>query len=654
MRRFLFRGRGRRAAAGRWIGALALLSAGAWVSVQGGEDAPPFAAWLPEETIAVFQAGDPAAKRADLDRTLFRRIVDSPALAPYVAEFDRSRVTLAQRLAAESGLDPAFAVDLVNAPVSLAVLRLEFRPDAAPVPAVALRIHMPRPVPEQAFMEAVERLVNQPAHLQIARERLGRDVPRLTIRQTLPGACGDVAVLTILDETPWKLAVRGPFILLFRGESDRLLETVLRYACQPAGAERATGTLWSKPGYQAAWRGVGAPPGAAFYYFNIRRIQAGIAAMPGAPWVTIWNELGLDSVQDLGVADGYGGEGMRHVAYLHAPGPRSGLLAAVKSKPGAERTVADLPAVGGGAAAGHVDLAGFYEQLPLFLDAVGEVFGIAALGKGGLTEIIRRQQLLGVDIRDVLEALGNDFAYLGGEDGGVLRFDNVDIPRFSALIQTMERQAGAVFRERVVGDRFRVRYLYRTREGGVPATPSYCLLGQRENQRGVMLLAAYPQAIYSQLAPPRPTGRFGADADFGRVLSGLGSGYDMYLYIDNRDNVGRVYNRLLPVLNWWTETGTVPASDGQTVRGAALPGLYMRAHSPLLGADPGLLPPGSTLTPLLFGFGVGVKSDPQGITATGYSPLGVWGGGIWLVDHLLLSNPTAMGVVAKTLVDLNF
>lgn len=620
------------------------------VNVNAVHAAPPFAAWLPASCLAVAQAAEPAPARARYDQSLFKPIVDSPALAAYVGEFTQARQKLAQRIADEAVLDPVLAVELVQAPLSVALLELDAQPDGSVNPVVAIRLELPRALPEALVFEAVSRLVNQPANLKTAAE-LGLAVPSLTLVETWPTAGGDQGVLTILAPTPWRVAVRGNFALVFRGKRPEAFKAVLDHAHAPAGP----GTLWRTPGFQAAWQGVGMQPGAAFLYLNLRRLQA---ALPDNHIATIWNALGLDSVQDMGLSEGYFGEGLRHTLYFHAPGPRTGLLAALQSKPDAERTVARLPAVGGGATAAHMDLAGFYEELPLLLDALGGAIGLGAWGQGGgggLAELARQRTVLGVPVRELLETLGNDFAYIAGDDGGVLRFENADIDGFAALVARMEQREGAAFRELATADDFRIRYLNRTREGGTWATPAYCVLGKRDERRGALLLATHPQAIVALLVPTRQVGRFGEDPDFLRVVAGVGAGHDLFVYLDNRDSLARVYTRLLPALNWWTvvdgPTPSAQAAGAEEIRGAALPQLYLRANVPLLGADPGLLPPASVLKPRMFGLGMGVRCDARGIVGTAYSPIGVWGGGVWMMDHLLLSNPTAMGVLAKNLMD---
>jgi len=647
----LFSGRARRAAALAAVLALPAAPAGTAAPRAGEPEASLLAHWLPPGALALREAAHPGAEAELFGATLFGRLAETAAFQPFLADLARSRREIALRVAAEADLPADLAAAFMDAPVSLALLDLAPGPEGGLEPVVVLRVSLPRAVDPGLVFAAIGRQINTPANLARAAALLGRPVPVLTYLETWPTAGGPLQVMRVLGEATWHVAVRGPHVLAYRGPPDGALRSVLDRSF--ADPRAAGGSLAASPGFAAAWRGSGAQPGGSFLYANLQRVQPVLAALAGSQGASVWSALGLDAVQDLGLAGVWTGPGLRHTLYLHAPGHRTGLVAALAPRPVAEAAVAQLPATGGGALAVHADLATLLDELPLLVDAVRR-----ALSPRGAAPPAQSLSFLGAPARDWAAPLGGDLVCLPGPDGLVLRFDSVDVAAFEARVALLEAGAGVRFRERAAPEGLAVRYLHRS-AGGLAPLAAYCLFRARPGDRlGTLLLASHPQAIVAQLEPVRPAPRLGRWPDFVRVAEGLGSGYDMFAYVDCRESFVRLYNSLLPVMNLWTDpahAGWLPGATeaaGADPGGAAgprrvtLPMLYAWSNSPLRGADPGLLPPGSVLEPALFGLGLGVRTDQAGVTATAYSPLGIWGGAVWLADKLALSHPAAAGMLA--------
>ncbi|MCC8181212.1 MAG: hypothetical protein LIP23_09935, partial [Planctomycetes bacterium] len=205
------------------------------------------------------------------------------------------------------------------------------------------------------------------------------------------------------------------------------------------------------------------------------------------------------------------------------------------------------------------------------------------------------------------------------DDTQVLHFNNVDVPRFEALVARMEQNAGERFSSLQIGG-YRVRYYNRRASMFSPLAPAFCLMPhQQGGNKGLLLMASHPQALVSLIREATATREtLATQPDFAKVMSGLGNNFSFLYYHDSRGSYPRVYNFLLPLAAMWASS----------------------THYPV---DTGLLPTAATIAPAMFGCAIGMKQLPDGISIQAYSPLGFHGLTVNLADRMVVSNPLVIG-----------
>ncbi len=572
---------------------------------------------LPPSTLFFFERPASQPRGPDAPQTVMQVVAQDPEVSAFLEALSTSRKRYVSEVADAAGLQPAFVRSLLEGQLSGALVDVAVQPGgeggADYSYTAVLAVHLAEPPDQKKLFEAIKTMVRR---WREEREEQGTAVPlkRVAWEEKYPG---DHTVLMIASKSPLRFVLLGRTLLFFRGPKSEGLKQILANYDNPVMAK----VLAKSPLYQAVRKGAEAAPGMSYFYLNTLRLYTFLGAVQLPRVTRLLDVLGIRGVQALGCAGGYSQTGMRHTLYFHTPRKRRGLLKALRMRAGAENAAMVLPEDASGIFAARADLATLYQEIPLLVDAVEQVLGRPTPLE--LTKLAGQQTLFGVSARKVLDTLGDALIVESGPGGWTLRFDNANWKAFEQAIARMEQNTGKRFAsmavENAAGQKRVVRYFNRWDEP-IPVAPGYSVTETRDDGTGVIYVASYPQALKAILRRP-PGERLQASPDYQRVMAGMGKGYGVFLYVQSADSYPRVYDAVfLPALHAW--------------RGSSA-----------LAPDPGILPPGEHLGEHFFGCAVGVKNSSNGIAFTAYSPLGLGGFLVFLTDKLLVSNPTAIGMI---------
>lgn len=585
------------------------------VTLRAGEENDLLAEVLPPETYVYFQLPDASARRPGYEGSVVSKIAANPEMAAFLKDCDASERRVAEEIAGLANLTPEFVQSLLRGRISGAVIDLRSEQDGTLNFTWVLAARLESAVDEKQLFSAIKAGVNR----ALGRQATGKDfaLGKVSWEENWTGGHN---VLMIAHASPLRFVLLDRTLLFYQGPDSEMLKQLLANYDNPLKAK----SLGRDALYQAAHKGAEAAPGMSFLYANTARIYTALRAINLPRTTRLLDVLGLSGVQALGCSGGFYMDGQRHTLYLYAPRERRGLLKTLGMSSRAEDAAGLSAKEAGWLVSARLNLSELYVQIPLLIDSTEELFERNT--RLGLAEVAGKQQLFGVPATDILATMGDALALEPAPSGWVLRLDNAKPSEFHNVVQRLEAGLGGQFTAEAVrcsdGQTRVVKYFNRSGQP-VPAAPSYCLYGQREDGTGVVYLATCPQSIKSILRQPRD-GTLKARPDFARVMEGMGSGYVALAYVDNADSYARVYDALLPLANAW---------------------LAVNPQAP----DPGKLPPGSDIAANFFGCALGVKNNPDGITFTSYGPLGMNGLTAFLLDKLLVSNPASITVaVAET------
>lgn len=568
---------------------------------------------LPANTIACLVPPDAGAVEREYSGTLFQRLGQLPEMEPFLRSFDESRRAFAADISQTANIPPQFAVDIINARLGMALINLGIGRDGKPTPEFVVTLSLPSQPDRATVFAAVMAILNRPEVIRTVLESQGLDpnLPLKTLAQE-ESLSGYPPVLRIGPDI--RVAQVGNLILLYRGHGSEGIRKIFDVAANPGTS------LSSSQAFQAAYRGAETKPGMSFTFVNMPRLMSILDAANLGNVTRLADSLGLSSVQALGLAGGYQGDGIRHNLYLHIPGgQRTGLMASLSPMPpdsavGMESFSQAMPSTADAFMATRVDVSTFMAELPYFLTAMG-----GSSHASGIAGLLSNERILGVPVAEVIRSLGGDVVIRPHDDTQILLFNNVDIPAFESLVARMEQNAGQRFNSLNVGG-YMVRYFNRRASISTPLAPAFCLIPRQQGgNRGILYMASHPQAVVSLIRESATAREPLARApDFARATAGMGAGYSFFYYNDCRDSYRRFYNFILPLASMWASSNKYPV-------------------------DTGLLPTAASVTPGLFGFALGVKVYSEGVAVHAYSPVGFNGMLIILADKLIISNPLVIG-----------
>ncbi|MDR0362056.1 MAG: hypothetical protein LBJ46_05145 [Planctomycetota bacterium] len=569
---------------------------------------------LPASTILCLVPPDDQAVEHAYQNSIMRSLATMPEMGAFFQGMERSRQEFAMDFATGAGVGPDLASAILNGRFGGALINVSLDREGNPVPEYVVCISLPFTPDRNLVFKAIGNLLNRRDVVRMALESQGMD-PDTPIRsiaqeEDIPGYPPMLRVGPRI-----RIAVVGRMIIFYNGHGTDGVRAILDALQNPQDS------LAMQPLYQACRQGADATPGGAFTFVNIPRLLPllDVANLGGVG--RMLDSLGLSTAQGIGVSGNYVGEGIRHNLYIHWPGQRSGILSTIAAMPpdspiGMEAFGQATPAEAESFTALRLDVPGFLNEAPYFAEAVG-----AVSRPGGLASFITDEKILGVPVGEIARVLGNDLILRPHDDTTVLLFNNVDVQGFERLIAFMEQNAGARFRSVAVGN-YLVHYFNQRSDLALPVAPAFCLIPRAQPPgRGVLYAASFPQAVVSLIQEAAVARESLANtADFQKAMAGLEGQYSMFYYADAGESYRRVYNTLLPIASLWAGS----------------------SHYPV---DTGLLPTASAVVPKLFGVGLGVRNTPQGIVFQAYSPIGIHGFTVVLLDRLVVSNPLVLAYV---------
>ncbi len=579
---------------------------------------------LPPDTIACFIPSDIASIDRTYSGTLFYRLHQLPEMAAFVQSLEQSHNAMANDISQTTGIPAQQAMEVLNGKLGIALVDVRItsgRPRAEFMISLTLDV-----VPDRnALYNAVMAALNRPEIISVVLESQGLD-PKTPIRSIIQEETISGGYPPLLRLGPnIRVAIVGNQIMLYHGYDSESIKKIFDAAYGNAP------NLTSTAAFRTAYQGAEMQSGMSFTYINVPRLRPIIDVMNlDGTAIQVLESLGLMSAQAVGMSGGFVGEGVRHNIYFHFPGGmQGGLLStlapvAPNAKFGMEAYGQVIPAWAEAFMSAHLNTQALLQELPYILQATGLV-----TRPGGLGGMLTKETILGVPLPEIVAAVGPNAVVRPHDDTQVLYFDNVDMAAFERIIAQMEQNAGVRFSTLQVDGQNTVNYFNRRASLANPLAPAFSLRAwPNANGRGYLYVASHPQALVS-LIRDSAQGRdpISSTQDFQRVQAGLTGNYSLFYYNNSRDVYRKVYNMLLPIAAVWASASRYPV-------------------------DTGLLPTAASITPAMFGCGVGVRHLPEGLSIQAYSPLGLHGLTAILLEKLVASNPIVLGYVYSGMEDL--
>jgi len=387
-----------------------------------------------------------------------------------------------------------------------------------------------------------------------------------------------------------------------------------------AGKEDAA-SLATSALYKSVRKHVGRGADAAFLFVNNEVLAEFVRQGAGDPAaLRILGRFGFFAVQGIGIGTRFEGKGLKDTIYIHAPGPRIGVLKLLSLPPVDDRVFATIPA--------GCDFA-FSANLPpdtIFAEAKKIVAAFGPDGKVFMAALGNVDKILDMPLEDAL-ATFNGAVTVYSKNGatycrlGIRRRGNVN--KLIARLNAVGRDLGMSFE--TTAYRGRTIYHLVSKKYLVPFPLSFFA------DNGTLVVGASPQSVKSYLLnAQKEEGRIEpslADTrDFKKVAQKIEGSRTFFLYADLKKNFKASYNLFMPFLAMLK----------------SLPGAPIQLEA---------LPPAADLQPHLFGLGFAVSSTKEGITITCFSPFGSAGLPLALVSNpqLVASLLFAAGAPASTI-----
>ncbi|MCC8189199.1 MAG: hypothetical protein LIP77_01000 [Planctomycetes bacterium] len=577
---------------------------------------------LPATTIVCVVPPDNSTLEREYAGSISQRFLEMPEMQAFLQSFEESRRAFAQDVSQTANVTPQLAYEILQSSLGFALLNIGLGRDGRVVPEFVFALSLTTRPDRETVYSAVMALLNRRDVIQNVLESQGLDpsLPLKTLAQE-ETISGYPPVLRIGPNI--RVAALGNLILFYHGPGSDGIKKLFDAAANPGSALSHSGA------FQAVYQGTEAGPGTSFGYVNMPRLVSILDALNMGQLTRVADALGLESVQSVGVAGAYRGEGVRHTLFAHIPsGAPSGLLSALIPMPadapvGMEGFARIIPANAEAFLSLRVDIPTLLREFPYLLDSLG-----AVSRPGGMAGIVANERVLGVPLTDIVTTLGGDLVIRPHDDTQVLMFHNVNVAGFETIIAAMEQNAGTRFNSLNVGG-YIVRYFNRRSSLTAPLAPAFCLVPhQAGNSQGILYMASHPQAVVSliqELSSAREP--VSNTRDFQIATTGMAGRYSLFYYNGHLDAYRRVYNFMLPVASLWSSSGLYPV-------------------------DTGLLPTAQAIMPGLFGASYGARCLPDGIQVQAFSPIGMTAIMVTLADKLVVSNPLVIGFAYAFMEDL--
>lgn len=552
---------------------------------------------LPENTLLYCRTFDLSSLEKVIDRTALGKVKNNTEVAEFLDMLTIRREEFIDKLVNERDVDRPMVDKIFNAQYSVAFRGID---PTTGSPLIYLAISFPEPPNREKLFGALKGL---------AWENLSKNIPAQEIN--IEGAT--VLNLPMPGINNLFFKTNNYFVLLsnllvMTTSREALTELITNY--NNSGIAKP---LIKDPVFSTVRQKCQAKDSGSFVFINTRVAVPIIKFMSSPETTALIDSLGLSSIDAFGFSIDFPGEGMRHTLYLHAPRERHGILRVLKPSTGVEKISSKVPVQTSDIFSAKVDLNALYKEFPKLLEALAKARSLNIQKAFGIDLLLNKKDFCGIPTETLINTLGDYVTVHSGPSGPVLRFERADTAAFEKIVELIEKKLNSPLTSIAEGNTV-VRYFNQS-GSPVPVAPTYAITDKNE-----ILVATHPQVLKGFL---RQETKYilRQSKDFQQAASGLPDKMGLLYYVHSTRSYSRVYDAILPFLNVITAYKSI-------------------------SADPGILPPGSELEQYFFGFAIAATSEPEGITVTAYSPLGIGGTIIYGVDKIITSSPTVMSMVA--------
>ncbi|MCC8181036.1 MAG: hypothetical protein LIP23_09035, partial [Planctomycetes bacterium] len=356
---------------------------------------------LPQTTIACLVPADNFARNQDFTGSLYQRLASLPDMAAFFESFENSKRLLANDIAQTAQIQPALAMEILDARIGGALLGLNLDRRGEVQAEFVIVLSLASQPSRDTVFSAVMALLNRPEVVAQVLESQGMD-PNTPLRslaqeETLAGYPPMLRIGPSI-----RIAAIGNLILLYHGQSSESITKIFDAMANPATS------LSRLPAFQAAFRGAETEPGMSFTYLNMPRVLSLLDLLNYGSAAKVVEAVGIGSATSLGLAGGYHNEGMRHNLFVYAPGGlRNGLLSALMPMPdgpyGMEAFANILPSTTKSFSSIRFDANVLMAEMPYFLSAIGK-----SVRPGGVSSLSATETVLGLPLAEIFPTLGAD------------------------------------------------------------------------------------------------------------------------------------------------------------------------------------------------------------------------------------------------------
>ena len=369
------------------------------------------------------------------------------------------------------------------------------------------------------------------------------------------------------------------------------------------------GSLAADPNYAQVVKRLGDAASDLFVYINGSQLVKKISEKKPLPQGAA-DASGANSIKALAFAASIRDKGIRDVFYLHAPGPKQGMVNILSPDPLAASILKQVPQDAGSFVAGRMNLPFLYQEVKK-MATLGDPEKTAKWDQG----VAMAGGMMGMDIeKDLLASFGNEFCFYArvGAPGAALPVPEVafvlsikDKTKLQTLLSRIEMLAAAKMggakpgaapagwkQLQHAGETIKYTSLPIPLPLPIPLNPSYALTDK------FLIISISTQTVKAALDNlKQPGADITASEDFKHVTAALSSGYGFVGYSDIKKAIAQAMASLPMTASMLAQKGIV--------------------------LDPATLPQPDAVAKHLFGGALVLRGEENGLSIEGFSPVGV-------------------------------
>ncbi|MHC4886163.1 MAG: hypothetical protein ACYTGH_13880, partial [Planctomycetota bacterium] len=385
---------------------------------------------LPPSTLLLLRSPD-LSQNSPLQKTAIVKLLNHPEGAEFIDELNNHWEGMVDSLISNSKADRETVTSLLSSQINLAFIGFDILSGKE---KACLAINLtPGTDPETVFT-ALKELARSKLSNKIPAQELHHQGTRI-LNLAMPGT-----EHPIFKEENYFTILRD---LLILSPNRSVVEGAIgRYQSRGVG----TPLLSQEQPFRAVKTACQEQSGGGFAYVNNGLLLPVLSLFIDRPAQDLIATLGLRSVSHIGLSLACRREGIENSLYLHAPGPRQGLLRALSSQGNCEDFSGQISANHQSLFSARVDLLTLYRVLPPVVNAFSRlVSGQAGLGGQTFSLLTGKEEIFGIPASEVLAPLGDALIVSQTRCGTVLRFPKANIKAFKAVVARMEKNLGGSF-----------------------------------------------------------------------------------------------------------------------------------------------------------------------------------------------------------------